>query len=381
MADVVVVGGGVMGASVAYQLACRGARVTVIDRGAICSGQTRRSGGFVQTHWDTLAEVRLIAWSREMFADWGARVGGDCGYVRGGYLHVTGSDREPDVRRVHDMLCGDGLESHWLDRDALGELEPGLNLDRLIGGAWEPASGWADPLATTRGFIAAATSHGAIVREHVTATAIGHRGGRVTHVATSAGDLACDAAVVAAGPHTLALHPDPAIALPISIERGQVGHFVRPPGVARRTAGFYDEVTGLYTHPLGDLDLVGRDRDFPFVHVVDPDEPEPAVAGKWTARAALALGYRFPALREATLHRGVSGLYDFTPDGQPIVDGPIGGLTGYYVCAGFSGVGFKSSPAIGLALAELIVDGRASTLSIDHLRLTRFEASNTAAGR
>jgi len=123
VADIVIVGGGVIGASIAYHLATAGASgVVLVERGAICSGETSKSGGFVQTHWDTLAEVRLIAYSRAIFADWANRIGGDCGYVRGGYLHVTGVQREPDVRRVHQMLVDEGLESNWIERADLAKL-------------------------------------------------------------------------------------------------------------------------------------------------------------------------------------------------------------------------------------------------------------------
>src|SRR5262245_33841701 len=122
MPDIVIVGGGVIGASIAYHLTAKTrASITLIEAGTIGGGETSKSGGFVQTHWDTLAEVRLIARSRDMFTAWGEQIGGDCGFVRGGYLHVTGTEREPDVRRVHDMLIADGLESHWLDPPALAK--------------------------------------------------------------------------------------------------------------------------------------------------------------------------------------------------------------------------------------------------------------------
>jgi sarcosine oxidase, subunit beta len=371
--DIVIVGGGVIGSSIAFNLASKGARdVVLLERDTIGSGETSKSGGFVQTHWDTLAEVRLIARSRELFTNWRERVGGDCGFVRGGYLHVTGTARETDVRRVHDMLVAEGLDSHWLGPRELAELQPLLNLDKLVGGAWEPSSGWADSVATTRSLASAARERGVDVREGVTAVAVRHAGGRITSVDTTAGTLDCRVAILAAGPRTAALHAEPSVVLPIKVERGQVGYFNRPRGLPEKEIGFYDEVTGVYTHPAGDTNLVGRDRDCPFELVTDPDQYKRDVDGKWVARAAMALGYRFPALRESLLVRGVTGLYDFTPDGQPIIDGPIGGITGYYIAAGFSGVGFKSAPATGLGMAELVLDGKATTVDIDHLRLARF---------
>ena len=375
MPDIVIIGGGVIGSSIAYHLAAKGARdVTLLERDAICSGETARSGGFVQTHWDTLAEVRLIARSREVFASWRDQIGGDCGFVQGGYLHVTGSEREASVRRVHDMLVAEGLESHWLEPLELAKLQPLLNINRLVGGAWEPTSGWADPLATTRSLAAAARTRGVDIREHTAAIAIRHAGGRVTSVDTTTGSIPCRVAILAAGPRVHALHPAPDVPLPIQIERGQLAYLSRPGNLPEREIGFYDEVTGLYTHPAGELNLVGRDRDTPFDVVADPDQYRREVDGKWVARTAMMLGYRFPALAESILRRGVTGLYDFTPDGQPIVDGSLCGIDGYYVAAGFSGVGFKSSPATGLAMAELVLDGRTSSVDIGHLRWSRFDA-------
>jgi sarcosine oxidase subunit beta len=372
VADIVVIGGGVIGASIAYHLAVRKADVVLLERDSICSGETAKSGGFVQTHWDTLAEVRLIAWSRDVFANWSERIGGTCDFVRGGYLHVTGAEREPAVRRVHDMLLAEALESHWLDPRQLAELQPLLALRDLVGGAWEPSSGWADPVATTRSLADAAARHGARNCEGRAARAIRHAGGRITSVATSDGDLPCRVAILAAGPRVPALHAVPDVALPIAIERGQCAYVTRPNKLPTRELGFYDEVTGVYTHPAGDVNLLGCDRNFPFAPVADPDDYRRDIDGKWLARAAMALGYRFPKLAESILVRGVTGLYDFTPDGQPIVDGPIGGLDGYYLACGFSGVGFKSAPAVGLGLAELVLDGRATTVDIGHLRHTRF---------
>ncbi len=373
MPDIVIIGGGVIGASIAFHMGSKGARdVVLVERDRIGSGETSKSGGFVQTHWDTLAEVRLIARSREMFANWKDVVGGDCGFVRGGYLHVTGTDREPDVRRVHDMLIAEGLESHWIERDDLAKLQPLLNLDRLIGGAWEPSSGWANSVATTRSLAESARARGVDVREGVTVTKIEHAGGRITGVETTGGSIPCRAVVLAAGPRVPRLHATPEVVLPLEIVRGQVGWVSRPNNQPEREIGFYDEVSGVYTHPHGDVNLLGCDRNFAFTPVENPDEYQREIDPKWLVRAAMALGYRIPARREGVIQRGVTGLYDFTPDGQPIVDGPIGGIEGYYLACGFSGVGFKSAPAVGLGMAELVLDGKATTVDIDHLKYARF---------
>jgi len=365
MPEIVIVGGGVIGTSIAYHLAAKGARdITLLERGTLGGGETHKSGGFVQTHWQNPHEVRLIAHSRAVFRDFATRVGGECGWTPGGYLHATGAARETAVRGVHDMLCAAGLGSQWLAPGELDKLAPGIRTDDLVGGTYEVDSGWASSLATTRAFADAARRHGATIREGVTVTAITHAGGRITGVTTGEGALAAPIVILAAGPWTSALHAGEP--LPITLERGQVTYVDH----AICGTGFYDEVTGLYTHPDGTGSLLGI--DWPFETVADPGAYDRELAPPYIATALAKLAHRFPGASAAKIVRGHVGLYDFTPDGQPIVDGPLGGITGYYVAAGFSGVGFKSSPATGLGMAELVLDGKATTVSIDHLRLARF---------
>ena len=368
-ADIIIVGGGVIGASAAYHLRARGAEVLLVERDRICSGETAKSGGFVQTHWDRLSEIRLVAHSREIFQHWRERIGGDCGYVQNGYLHVTGKRKEGNVRATHQMILDEGLESHWLTPAELTQLQPLLNTDDLVGGAYEPTSGWADPVATTQSLADAARRRGAEIREGVTVLGISHAGGRVTGVTTSDGFLACRVVVVAAGPWTPALHIDAGVPLPIHLDRGQVCYLSRPNGLPEKEIGFYDETTGLYTHANGDTNLVGI--DWPFDPIHDPADYVREVDAAYLRAARWKLTHRFPLLRTSQLVRGVVGIYDFTPDGQPIIDGPLG-VAGYYVAAGFSGIGFKTAPATGLGIAELVLDGRATSVDIEHLRIARF---------
>ncbi len=372
-ADIVVIGGGVIGASTAFHLASKGAKgVVLVDKGAIGSGETHKSGGFIQTHWDHPGEIKLIAKARETFQHWGDVVGGDCGWEQKGYLHVTGTEREATVRRTHQMLLDFGLPSHWLEPAELAERWPLLNVDGLVGGAYEPTSGWANALATTRCLAEAARARGVDVREHTRVERILHDEGSITGVATERGTIGAPIVILAAGPWTPALHVG--APLPIQLERGQVCYFDRPDGLPDREIGFYDEITGMYTHPDGDTNLVGIDS--PFAVLTSPDDYKRDLDPEYLEAASRALAHRFPKLAGAKLVRGVVGIYDFTPTGQPIIDGPIG-LAGYYVATGFSGTGFKSAPATGLGLAELVLDGKPSSVDLSHLTLSRFAAPAT----
>ena len=384
-AEIVVIGGGVMGASIAYHLTALGARdVLVLERGPLCSGETAKSGGFIQTHWSSLDEVRLIHHSREVFANWKAQIGGDCAYQPIGYLHVTGEERQEAVREVHQMLLDEGLESHWLSPLEMKKLQPLLRVDDLVGGAYESSSGWADPVATTRSFAEAAQRQGAILQEGVQAVQIAHRSGAITGVETDQGFVAAPTVVLAAGPWTPNLHPLAHCPLPIQAKRGQVCYMNRPGGLPRKELAFYDEITGLYSHPDGESNLVGLDWHFEVVW--GADRYERRLDADYLQAAHSALTHRFPSLRGSVPVKGVVGIYDFTPDGHPIVDGPIGGLQGYYVAAGFSGAGFKSSPALGLGMAEMVLKGQATSVNLDFLRLSRFDqdssqSSSSSKGR
>ena len=373
-ADIVIIGAGAMGCSTAYHLGNLGEKdVLLLDKGAVCSGETHKSGGFVQTHWSSIDEVRLIARSRELFLEWKDTFGSDCDYVQCGYLHVTGEDSLESVKATHEMLLAEGLESHWLDQRELKKMQPVLNVRDLVGGTWEPSSGWANPKATVQSMAKAALSKGVAVEEGVSVLQIAHRNGKIVGVETDQGYISTGCVVLCAGPWTPLLHPLASMPLPIKAKRGQVCYTNRPNGLPKKEIAFYDEVTGLYTHPDGDTNLVGI--DFDFHDIWDPNRYDREIYEDYVADALEALGYRFPVLCASQLVRGVVGLYDFTPDAHPIVDGPIG-LDGYFVCAGFSGAGFKSSPMIGLGMAELILHGKATSVNLDHISFSRFRDSD-----
>jgi sarcosine oxidase, subunit beta len=369
-AEIVIVGGGVMGASIAYHLSARGARdILLLERGEICSGETAKSGGFIQTHWSSPHEQRLIAYSRERFQEWAE----PCRYQQTGYLHVSGAERVEAVRSVHDTLLGQGFHSEWLTPGEIKKLQPLLRVDDLVGGAYEPMSGWADPVATTRWFATQAQSRGAKLVEGVAVRQIARRANKVDGVETSYGYVSTGCVILAAGPWSPQLHPNPELPLPLLVRRGQVCYMNRPGGLPRKELAFYDEITGLYTHPDGETNLVGIDWEFDTLY--EPRSYRREVDADYVQAAHAALSHRFPSLRLSQPVRGVVGLYDFTPDGHPIVDTDYD-LEGYCVAAGFSGAGFKSSPALGLGIAELVLDGQARSVDLHFLRRSRFDTES-----
>lgn len=367
-----------MGCSTAYHLANMGTKdVLVLDRGDICSGETAKSGGFVQTHWESVDEVRLINRSRELFWEWEETFGSGCSFTETGYLHVTDEEGLPKVRQTHEMLLAEGIESEWLDRIQIKRLQPIINVRDLAGGTFEPRSGWANPVETTKSMARAAEDKGAKFQLGTRVLQIAHRGGKIEGVETDKGFISTRNVVVCAGPWTPLLHPVPSIPLPIRAKRGQVCYTTRPAGLPKNELTFYDEVTGIYTHTDGDTNLLGI--DYHFDEIWSPDQYDREIDPDYVEAALGALAHRFPVMGTAQVVRGVVGLYDFTPDGHPIIDGPIG-LEGYFVAAGFSGAGFKSSPMHGLGIAELVLNGKATSIDHSFLSFSRFRDNDDWIG-
>jgi sarcosine oxidase subunit beta len=185
-ADVVVVGAGVVGASVAFHLALRGVRnIVVCERRWPAAGATGKSGALVRTHYTNVPEARLAAASLPYFHHWSDLVGrGDCGFLRCGMVRIVAPAAESRLRANMEMLERLGVNTRILARAELAELVPGWNLDDVPFAAWEPESGCADPVGTTHGFLARAREVGAQVRLRTEVSGVEVNSGRVSQVQT-----------------------------------------------------------------------------------------------------------------------------------------------------------------------------------------------------
>ncbi|HMQ31664.1 MAG TPA: FAD-binding oxidoreductase [Chloroflexaceae bacterium] len=370
-ADVVVIGGGCAGASVAWHLARRGAgRVLLLERGAIAGGATGWSSAIVRTHYTHEALARMALAARRVFEHFGDVVGGDAGFQRTGFLVLLGpADVEAAAANVaaHQRL---GIASELLRPGQFGRLEPRLSLAGVAAAVWEPDSGYADPHGATMGYAAAARRHGAELRLGAAALVIGRDAAGVAYVETDQGRVATRAVVVAAGYRTRALVSPLGVEVPLTPIRHAIA-------IVRRTAGFgprhpvvSDRVLGSYYRPEGaELTMIGTTA----AHEGREDHAvEAAPAPTMEEEAALFERFcaRFPGQELAAAQRGYTGVYDCTPDLQPIL-GPTA-VPGLHLAVGFSGHGFKLSPAVGELVARGVLDGPAATSELDLFRLGRF---------
>jgi sarcosine oxidase subunit beta len=373
-AEAVVVGGGVIGASVAFHLTRVGLRsVVLVDRGTLAGQASGRSGALVRTHYTNAPEARLALASLPWFEQWRERVGGDCGFRRTGFLQlVTAADRARLSRNV-EMLRELGVETSLVAGREIVGLQPGLEVEEGALGAYEPRSGYADPTATTRSLAAAAERGGATVREGLAVEAIATSAGRVTGVRTAEGVIETPIVVLANGAWSDRLLRPLGVELPIRATRVQVAFFARPPALGRGPAGhltMIDRANGFYARPHGDdLTLVGLSAFYE--PIAELDAYSAANDPEFVPLARRQAGARIAGLGGALYVRGHAGPLDVTPDGGAILD-RAPGVAGLYLALGLSGTGFKKAPAIGACLAELITVGAATTAPLEPFRVGRF---------
>ena len=369
-ADVVVIGGGVHGASIACALARRGAgRVVLVERKFLASGPTGRSSALVRRFYAMDFLTRTGNASATTFQRWTDVIGGgDPGFRQVGVLWLGGVDTVEHLRTNAARARELGAQVETVAPDDIRKLVPQISVHDVVGGVYEPASGYADPSSTTQALVARARELGATIVQYVPVTAIRTSGSAVTGVDTAEGAISTDRVVVAAGLWADRLLAPLGIDVPVTPKRHQMCFFRRPPGFASHPA-ILDRPHGTYMRPeTGNLTIHGLGT---YNDVVDPDDyNEGADAGEILRNAEL-IARRFPIMEHGLSMGGYSGVYDTTPDHEPIL-GAVAEIAGLYVDFGWSGHGFKHSPAIGEIMAELIVDGRTKDWDLAPFRWSRF---------
>ena len=370
-ADAVIIGGGVIGCAVQYHMAQLGVTNTVLlERDVIASGSTGRSQAICRMHYSNPITTELAWQSLQVFADFDARVGGTSGFVNTGYLVVVNEADQGGLERNVAMHQELGVPSSLVSRDDLARLAPMVTLYDDERAAWEPQSGYADPYQVTVAYAARAQEAGARIVTRNPAAGIETTGDRVQAVITTSGDrIATDTVLVAAGPWSKQVLAGVGVDAPLIPVRHQVATVARPVEVVphhptvgdiSQSFSFRPDGSNFTTMGFGD----DNEQSDPEVYPQGVD-----IAEASSARAKLAR--RVPGMADAYYRGGWSGLFTTTPDWHPILDA-VPGVSGLYCAIGFSGHGFKLSPAIGKSVAELVVDGSARDVDLAPLRFTRF---------
>jgi glycine/D-amino acid oxidase-like deaminating enzyme len=356
-AGVVVVGGGVVGCSIAYHLTRRGMQdVVVLERDAVGAGTTSKAAGGIRAQFPTETEIRFSLESRRVFESFREEFGVDPGYTRIGYLFLV-SD-EADRRGFEARIALQrrlGVDVRLISPREAQALVPALRTDDLIAAVWGPEDGMAGPSEVTQGFARRARDLGARILEGVDVTGLEIEGGRVRAVRTSTGTIATPWAVNAAGPAAARVGRLAGLELPVAPRRRHIFYtdpfpeILGPvPLTTDRASGFYfrKELDALLLSP-GDVQDVGDDQVAPVDWGMVDEVVEKAV-------------HRVPALERARIAGGWAGLRPLTPDDHAII-GPAPGVEGFFLAVGFGGHGFQHSPATGRVVAEWLTEGRPST--------------------
>ena len=375
-ADVIVIGAGVQGASLAFHLASRGASVIVLEKATAASGATGRSSGLVRIYYDLLAEARLAWESYGWFADWEARVGGECGFTRTGFAWIEPAERLERVRANSASHRALGVDSSVLDADGIRELFPALEVDDEVA-AYEPASGYADPFMTAAGFLSAAKQRGARLVPGAEVGAIRTAGGRVIGADTNRGPVDAPVIVDAAGAWAGHVASLVGLDIPIRVWRHDTGYLGVPSTVARPIPVVIANANGMYFRPEGsDMVLIGLEDDNQIGGSADRETSE--ARPDFRDRAAERIIRRVPSLIDGTFRTSHSGQDGLTPDQRPMLGAM--GPDGFYLDCGHSGTGFKTAPAVGLGMSELILDGASSTVDLAPFAPRRFAEGRPLVG-
>ena len=343
-----------MGCSLAFYLARQGRSVIVVDRGRIGQGATAACAGGIRAQFSTEVNIRMGMEAKRVLSRFVDETGHTADFRQVGYLFLLTTDNErasfaEAVRLQRRLGVEDVVELSPSDARAI---VPGLETGDLAGATFCPSDGLAGPNEVTYGFANAARRHGAVILEDTPLDAFITRGNMVVGVGTAHGEFTCDDTVICGGPWSAALGAMLGLALPIEPSRRQV--FVSEPfsGIGRRSPMTIDFHSSFYFHPEGDGVLFGMS---------DPSVPpgeDLTVDWSMLERITTVAQRRWPPLLDARVKTAWAGLYEMTPDFQPLV-GPL--RPGLWVAAGFSGHGFMMAPVLGRCLASWMVDGAPPT--------------------
>ena len=373
-ADVIIVGAGVAGCSVAFHLGTLGIRnvVLVEKEPAAGQGSTARANGGIRAQWSTPINIECSKYSIAAFERFGDETGGDCGLLQAGYLFMTASEPGEKGLSLNFALQQKlGVPNRWLAPEEISELAPYVRADDLRCGTYSPKDGFIDPHGTTEGYLRAAQRQGARLITGSQALEVIRDSQGVMGVRTTTGPIYSRAIVNAAGPFAGILAQRAGIEIPLRPYKRMLACSEETAGAARIIPMTVDLDTGL---------LIRREGTGILFAYSDPNDPstfdtsfDPAFLETVSGKAS----HRFPFLSDARIHprRCWAGLYPETPDHHAIL-GPVPELPGFFLAVGFGGHGIMHAPATGRAIAELIAWGQCRFLDISALRLERFREGN-----
>ena len=375
--DATVIGAGVMGASLSFHLAERGLKVAILERKTVASGATGHSSGLVRMHYALAVEAELTYVShKNYFTNWKERVGGECGFQQTGFLFIAKPEHEDRLRGNVANQQKIGINTSIITADEVKRLFPDLVTDHFQFAAYEPDSGYADATLTTNSFIEAAKRNGATLIQNCEVTAIRTAGGKVIGVDTTKGSFDAPIVVNVAGAWAKHVASLAGIEVPLETWTHDVAFLHRPPSLGNIPA-VIDDVINCYFRPEGSALILAAGED-ESLRGEAPDAEDQTPTPTFLDKLIDAMLQRIPKIEESGLQSIHVGRDGITPDQRAIYSGTD--LGGFYLACGLSGTGFKTSPAAGASMSELILDGIPKTVDITPFNFERFAKGELIQG-
>jgi len=366
-ADVVIIGGGIVGLSIAYHLALRKAgKILLFEKGQLGEGSTSRCVGGIRSQFSTEINIRFSLESLKTFRQFKEEFGVDPEFRRIGYLFLATEEREKRIfGEIVELQRKFGIPVEFLDSDEIGRRWPYLRTDDVLGGTFCGWDGYAGPGEVLSGFVKGAKREGVRIYEGTEVTGISLARGKIQGVKTKEDEISTSVIVNAGGPYAASIGEMAGVQVPVKPLRRQI--FVTAPfhltdHPVPLTIDFH---RGWYFRREGDGVLLSGPLDL---------EPSFNLNTEYEAMAEASENavYRVPLLEKARIARGWAGLYEISPDHHAIL-GRVPDVEGFILANGFSGHGFQHSPAVGEVISELITDGKAVTIDIASLSIERFD--------
>ncbi len=379
-AQTVIIGAGVTGASTAFHLTQRRAgKVILVERNTAGAGPTAKTIGIVRLHYSYEPLIHLAMRGLAFFERFEAHTGATADFLRTGFLLLARPDQVPGMEANVALQQRLGVRTSLLTQAEVAALDPQMRVDDVGGAAYEPDAGYADGYAATAGFIGAARRHGAELWEGTAAERILTSDGRVTGVATSRGVIETEQLLVAAGPWTPTLLATADVSVPIQASRQQVVQLSPPAGFGKLGVVIEDMTQGFYARPESGASVLAGVLEEEAEQIVSPENFNQGVDFDFVQRVGALWTHRYPLAGDAEVQGGYASLYDITPDWQPVL-GAIDEVEGLFIAAGFSGHGFKLSPALGDCLAALLC-GETPEVEVSAFAPARFAEGRLIRGR
>ncbi|UYP20452.1 FAD-binding oxidoreductase [Rhodococcus sp. Z13] len=369
-----IVGGGLEGLAIAYSLADRGETdVLVLERDTLCSGMTGKSSGVVRCHYGVPSLAAMSWYGVDIFTRATEIFGDDMGFRQCGYLVGVAENNVKPLEANIEMMQGLGIATELVPHDKVAELWPGLHLDDFALFAYEPLGGRGEAYMAGMAFAATARKMGVKIKQSTPAASLlQDPSGRVYGVTlTDGSEIHAEQVVVAAGPWTPALVAGVGVDLDIKAQRAQL--VLVDQGEPTPEVPVLSDLSGLQyicREPNGELLVGNSDHQAP--QYIDPDKYVNRADDSTIEKTIMKLGTRLPDMPDPRITSTYVGAYDVTADYNPVIGpSPVDGL---FLAAGFSGHGFKISPAVGKLVADLLLDGKTDLPNVnpDDFRYSRF---------